>query len=278
MSDPSFFNTILIWPIVNVLVGIYQLLFSLHIPYALGFSIILLTILVRFILYPFISSQLKASKKMQDITPHLSKLKEKHKADKKRLQEETMRLYKEHGVNPALGCLPVLIQIPIIIGLYSVLQQIVSLKNSAIVSEINKILYLDVFNLSQPWDSSFFGLPLGQNPSQLISSLGPLILLVPLLTGFFQFIQSKMMMAKKPEATLREKDLPSKAGKKQDDFASTFQTQSLYLFPVMIGFFSYTFPIGLSLYWNIFTIFGILQQYRLSGLGGLTEWKEKIKP
>jgi YidC/Oxa1 family membrane protein insertase len=64
--------------------------------------------------------------------------------------------------------------------------------------------------------------------------------------------------------------------KKNDDFASAFQSQSMYIFPVMIGFFSYTFPIGLSLYWNTFTIFGIMQQYRISGLGGLTEWKNKV--
>ena len=65
-----------------------------------------------------------------------------------------------------------------------------------------------------------------------------------------------------------------KAGeKKKDDFATVFQSQSLYIFPVMIGFFSYTFPLGLSLYWNTFTIFGIIQQYLISGWGGLSDFK-----
>ena len=64
--------------------------------------------------------------------------------------------------------------------------------------------------------------------------------------------------------------------KKKEDFASAFQTQSLYIFPVMIGFFSYNFPVGLSLYWNTFTIFGIIQQYKVSGLGGLKGWVKKI--
>src|SRR3972149_5813901 len=96
----SIFHSFIVNPIINVLVAIYQVLFALHVPYALGFSIIILTIIIRLILYPLISTQLRASKKMQSISPHLSNLKEKHKGDKKRLQEETMKLYKEHGVNP----------------------------------------------------------------------------------------------------------------------------------------------------------------------------------
>lgn len=266
------FDLILVNPIINILVVLYQLLFFLHIPYALGFSIILLTVFIRLLLYPLTTAQLKSSKKMQDLAPHLSKIKEKHKGDGKRLQQETMKLYKEHGVNPAAGCLPVLIQIPMIWALYSVLIKIVALKPEAVVSQVNSIAYLDILKLTHPWDQYFFGIPLGQNPSQLITVIGPLVFLVPLATGLFQFIQSKMMFAKPAEKPSSAKAPEGKGG----DFASAFQTQSLYIFPVMIGFFSYTFPIGLSLYWNTFTIFGILQQYRVSGAGGLSGWKEKI--
>lgn len=107
------FQTIFVHPISNLLVAIYQLLIAIGIPYALGFAIILLTIVIRLVLYPFMASQLKASKKMQDLAPHLAKLKEKHKGDAQRLQAETMLLYKEHGVNPLAGCLPILIQLPL---------------------------------------------------------------------------------------------------------------------------------------------------------------------
>ena len=268
MTDPSLFNTILVWPIINALVGIYKILFFLHVPYALGFSIILLTIAIRLILYPLISSQLKASKKMQEISPHLSKLKDKHKNDAKTLQAETMKLYKEFGVNPAAGCLPLIVQLPIIWGLYSVLQQIVSLGVKDVVLSINRIVYFDFLKLSGSWDPNFLGIPLGQNPAGMISKIGPLILIIPLLTFLFQFIQSKMMIPHKG----KDKDKDKKE-KKKDDFASAFQSQSLYIFPVMIGFFSYTFPLGLSLYWNTFTIFGIVQQYLISGWGGLKDFK-----
>jgi YidC/Oxa1 family membrane protein insertase len=69
---------------------------------------------------------------------------------------------------------------------------------------------------------------------------------------------------------------PSKVKKEaSSDFQSAMQTQSTYIFPVMIGFFSFNFPLGLSLYWNTFTIFGIIQQYKIQGLGGLEQMFQK---
>ncbi|MDP3987616.1 MAG: YidC/Oxa1 family membrane protein insertase [Candidatus Levybacteria bacterium] len=269
------FDTFLVYPIINTLVAVYQVLNLVHIPYALGFSIIILTILIRFVLYPLTAAQLKSSKKMQDVAPHLSKLKEKHKGDAKRLQAETMRLYKEHGVNPVAGCLPVIIQLPIIWALYSVLQKVVSFNSHTIVTEVNKIVYpINFLKLTAPWDPTFFGIPLGKNPGQLINIM-PLIILVPLLTALFQFLQSKMLFSPKKELEENKKK-DKKEKNEKEDFATAFQTQSTYIFPLMIGFFSYSFPIGLSLYWNTFTLFGILQQYKISGLGGLAQWKEKI--
>lgn len=265
----NIFDSLIVHPIINILLFIYQVLSIVNLPYALGFSIIVLTIIIRLILYPLTGAQIRASKKMQDLNPHLKNLKEKHKNDAKTLQAETMRLYKEHGVNPAAGCLPVLVQLPVIWGLYSVLIKIINLGQNTIV-EVNKIAYFDFLQISKIWDTNFFGIPLGQNPSHLIKIIGPLIILVPLLTGVFQFIQSKMLITSPVKKDNKEK------GKQKEDFATAFQSQSLYIFPIMIGFFSYTFPIGLSLYWNTFTIFGIIQQYLISGLGGLKEWTDKI--
>lgn len=274
----EFFNLILINPIINILVAVYHVFAFAHIPYALGFAIIGLTIVIRFILYPLTTAQLKASMKMQKVAPHISKLKEKHKGDSMKIQQETMRLYKEHGINPAAGCLPVLIQMPIIWALYSVLQHIVNFKSTAVVAEINKVVYFDFLKLQNAWDPTFFGLQLGAMPSKLMSTVGPLILLVPILTGVFQFVLSKMMIPAKNSVAVLEKDIEKKAPidkKDATDFASAFQTQSMFIFPIMIGFFSFSFPIGLSLYWNTFTIFGIIQQYKISGLGGLSTWIKK---
>src|SRR3989344_928573 len=100
------------------IIDVYQAFMSSILKNTLGFAIIGLTIIIRFVMYPLTTSKLKASAKMQKVTPHLSKIKEKYKGDAKKIQEETMRLYKEHGINPAAGCLPVLIQMPIIWALY----------------------------------------------------------------------------------------------------------------------------------------------------------------
>lgn len=279
----SFFLSVLIRPIITILVAIYQGLLLLHVPFALGFSIIILTALIRFVLYPLTNSQLRASKKMQDLAPHIARLKEKHKGDNKRIQAETMALYKEHNVNPAAGCLPMLVQLPIILGLYNVLQTVVKYNTHTAVSQINNLLYINSVRLIKPWDTNFFGVALGKSPAQLLPVMGVFVFLIPLLTGVLQLLQSKMLISKPhPGIKLAEDKKTGKEvalggeKKKNDDFASAFQTQSLYIFPVMIGFFSFQFPLGLSLYWNTFTIFGIIQQYKISGLGGLHEWREKI--
>src|SRR5579872_2144503 len=185
----NFFDIILINPILNVMVAIYQLLTSLHVPSALGFSIILLTIVIRLILYPFMHQSLRQQKKMQQLTPHINKLKEKHKNDAKRLQMEQMALFKEHGVNPASGCLVMLVQIPILIGLYNVLLKAV---HSTSLHDINSRLYFDGLKLHQLWDTTFFGLSLAHTPKDLLPHVGFWILIVAVITGALQLIQSKM--------------------------------------------------------------------------------------
>ena len=282
----NIFNIVLIHPIINVVVAIYQALVYLHVPFALGFAIILLTALFRIALFPLIGSQLKTSQKMQKLTPHLNKLKELHKNDSAKLQSETMKLYQEHGVNPVAGCLPLVIQLPLIWSLYAVLQQIVKTDAKQVLTYVNSSLYFPGLKLTHMWDTHFFGLPLGQTPGHLFQSVGVIILLVPVITGVLQLIQSKMMFqvfeekikgVEKDAAKIGNKALVKEV-KKEDDFATAFQSQSLYIFPAMIALFSWTLPAGLSLYWNTFTIFGILQQYQISGLGGLTEWINLIKP
>lgn len=264
------FDYLLINPLLNVLVGFYHLLTWAHVPYALGFSIILMTVCVKLLLYPLTSAQLRISKKMQDLAPHLSKIKEKHKGDMKKQQEATMALYKEHNVNPASGCLPGVAQIVILLfGLYPALRKVLESNDKVILSVINHAVYFPSLKLTTPWDTHFFGLLLGKTPADLLSTVGPIILLIPVLTAVFQFVQSKMM------APVADPKAPKQ--NKQDDFATMFQKQSLYLLPVMVGFFSWHFSVGLSLYWNTFTVFGIIQQYLVSGLGGLEAWLKKLR-
>lgn len=284
MNIFNIFNIVLIHPIVNILVALYQGFVYAHVPYALGFSIITLTAIFRVALFPLIGSQLKTSQKMQKLTPHLNKLKEIHKNDATKLQAETMKLYQEHGVNPVAGCLPLLIQLPLIWSLYAVLQEIVKTDAKHVLSYVNSALYFPGLKLTHMWDTSFFGLPLGQTPGHIFGLGIVAIVLLPVVTGILQLIQSKMMFPPKETLQAVEKDAQKthnkaliKEVKKEEDFATAFQSQSLYIFPAMIAIFSWTLPAGLSLYWNTFTLFGILQQYQISGLGGLSEWIQKLK-
>ena len=120
MTNPTLWNQLFVWPIVNVLVTLYKFFEWLHIPGALGFAVIGLTVLIRLVLYPLMAAQMKSAKKMQNLKPHLDAINAKHKDDKKALQQAQLDLYKQHGVNPAAGCLPLLIQMPVLIALYNV--------------------------------------------------------------------------------------------------------------------------------------------------------------
>jgi YidC/Oxa1 family membrane protein insertase len=262
------FQAILIWPILNILIGFYKFFSLLHFPWALAFAIVGMTVLVRLILWPLTKTQLESAKKLTALKPHLDELKKKHGHDKMRHQQEQAKLYKEHGINPAAGCLPLLLQMPIFIALYQVLLKVLNTGNGGdFIEGINKGLYFPFLKLTEAPNLGFVGLNLAQRPADLFSS-APLIILVPLLTGGLQFIQSKMMA---PPS--KKKEEPKTEGK--GDMEKTMeqvQGQMLFLMPAMIAFFAYGFPIGLSLYWNTFTILGIIQQYLISGWGGVEAW------
>lgn len=256
MTDPNLFNQLLIWPILNVLIGIYKGLTILHIPGAFGWAIIIATLMIRVLLYPLMNAQLKSAKKLNSLKPQLDKLATTHKEDKTRLQQEQLKLYKEAGINPASGCLPLLIQMPILIALYNVFFQVLSASNpTQVVNDINSVV-LPAFRI-QSLNVTFFGLDLALKPSSW-QTVGFGLLLIPVITAALQYIQSKMMMPKTPK---KEEAKLDKNGKKEEDVSAVMQKQMTIMMPLMIGFFAYSFPIGLALYWNTFSIFGIMQQH-----------------
>ena len=266
------FEIFLMNPILNILVAYYQALAAISLPGALGFAIILLTVTIRMLLWPLTTAQLKSAAKMAALKPHLDQIKSVHGHDKIRHQEEVTKLYKEHGVNPLAGCLPILLQIPVFIALYNVLLKIVELKGD-FLADINIRLYSFIPHLEKIPQTSFAGFNLSQKPSDWHQA-GIFILAIPVLTGLFQLIQSKMMTPARPASLQKPNTLPAKKENKGDleDTMSQMQSQMVFLMPAMIAFFSYGFPVGLSLYWNTFTIIGIVQQYVISGPGALGKY------
>lgn len=274
MTNPNFFNQVLIWPILNILVALYKLFVVLHLPGALGWAVIAMTSLIRLILHPLTLSQLKSAHKMNKLKPQIDSLGKKHKDDKVKLQQAQMQLYKDAGINPAAGCLPLLLQMPILIALYNVFFQVLSNNNlPSLITDINKIIYFPYLKI-ETLDLSFFGLNLASKPSEW-QTTGAVLLAVPVITGVLQYIQTKMMIPQ--TQTIKNQPAPVSAGKqtgkqqitikdkdnKTEDMGTMMQKQMSIMMPLMIGFFAYSFPLGLSLYWNTFTVFGIIEQKNL---------------
>jgi YidC/Oxa1 family membrane protein insertase len=223
------FHVIIYQPIYNALIFLYNIIPG----HNLGWAIIVLTIVVRVILYPLAKKQIESQKKMQDIQPEIKKLQEKYKKDKEKQGRELMNLYKEKGVNPASGCLPLVIQIIFIIALYR-----------ALAAGINFSECKDLY--------SFVTCPsaIGTNFLGILDLAKPNIVLA-VLTAAAQYFQTKMMMGTMPAAPTVGKG----------DFSQVMNKQMLYLGPLLTLFIGAKFPAGLLIYWLVMTLFMIGQQY-----------------
>jgi YidC/Oxa1 family membrane protein insertase len=269
----SLFDTLFFGPIVNILVLLLRGLEGLGIPGALGIAIIIVTMLIRILVWPLMATQLKASKKMAELKPHLDELKKKHKDDKQALAKAQMDLYKEHGVNPAGGCLPLLIQIPPMIAIYQVIYAFFDGAHG--LNRINGLLYNSDWALKQAPNLDFFGVSLAVKPSDYATA-GLFILLVPVITALIQLIQSKMMTPVPVKINKQDSKKEKQEKESMEDAMASMQGQMMFIMPLMMAYISFTFPIGLALYLNTLTLVGIFQQYLISGWGSLGPWISKI--
>ncbi|MCL4363985.1 YidC/Oxa1 family membrane protein insertase [Patescibacteria group bacterium] len=269
MLSPNLFNSVFVFPILNLLLLLYKVFLFIRLPGAFGFAIIGLTVLIRGLFQPFFKQQMETAKKMQELKPHLDRLNEKHKGDQKTLQQEQLKLYQQAGINPASGCLFMIIQIPVFIALYQALSLfLINNQAAKMITEINGILYAPFLRITQAINPWFFGFNLAVSPKQ---SGTWVYLLVPLVTGILQYFQATSMAMTPP---VQEKKPDDKKGKEDSaDFQKAMNTQMKFLFPLMIGWFSYTLPAGLSLYWNIFSLFSIIQGKQLNVKSQITNKK-----
>ena len=226
------FRAFITKPFLNFLIFIASLLPD----HDLGIAIIILTIVVKLLLFIPTQHAMQGQRKMQAVQPKIDALREKHKGDPKKLQEETMRLWKEYGVNPMQSCLPTLIQFPILIGLFY------TIRDGSILALSRHLIYAPYQHLTWTFNMHFLGLDLAI----------PNLYVMPILLVLLQFIQMKLTfsMAKKKAQ-----------GKEPPSSQQTQQQVMLYGLPLMIGFFAIKFPAAVSVYWGISTIFGIGQQW-----------------
>jgi len=186
-----------------------------------GIVIILFSLLMKIVLQPFSASQMKSMQKMKAVQPLLQKVQEKYKDDRTALSQETMKIYSEYGINPAGGCLPMIMQMPILISLWSVLSSWMDIRHEHFFGWISDLSAPDVIlDLG-------FKLPLFQVDK--ISGLA-------LLMAIAMFIQQKMTVT------------------------DPNQKSMVYIMPIMFLFMFSGFPSGLNVYYFVFTVLGILQQ------------------
>ena len=251
------FNTLLVNPTVNALLTFLYVFSRIGLPGAFGWSILALTGAVRLLFNPFYAQQTKMARDMAELKPHLDKLQANYKDNKQKLQQEQLKLYQERGINPAAGCIVALIQIPFFIALYRVILLFLDQNTKSAIQQINKVVYVETLKVSSfdPW---FFGFNLTTAPSHF-KEAGLHYLLIPLITAGLQYLQVTMQQGPQPAKKEAEKKDDKKKETKQDDFQQIMSKQMRFMFPLMIGYFSYILPVGLAIYWNIFSLFSILQ-------------------
>lgn len=256
-------NELLRRPILNALIAFYKIFDGIGVPGAFGLAIIALTILIRLILNPLTASQLKSAKKMQELKPRMDDLSKKHGKDKIKLQQAQMQLYKEAGVNPASGCFLLILQMPVLIALYNVFFELLGTGGmQKMIENVNQLVYFPLLRLEiDSLSFSFLGINLIDKPSDY-QKIGWWLLLVPVITALLQWYQTKLMAPSSVPTSVGT--TAGKAGEAKDDTAAIMQKQMMIMFPLMIGWFAFSFPIGLSLYWNTFSILGIMQQIRIN--------------
>lgn len=235
------FESIIVQPLLNILFVI-----DAAVPgNDFGVSVVILTLLIRFALYPLASKQLHSQKALSAIQPDIDRLKKKHKNNPKALHEATLELYKEKEIKPFASCLPLLIQMPFLLGLFYVF---LKFRETSFLALTEEGILGQIYPFVE--EISFVSHFIASNDTLSTVSLGLVDLSQPVIplaiaAGALQFVQSKMLMPKK----------------KSEDPTAKMMAQMLYIFPILTIAVAITLPSALPLYWSVTTIFAIVQQY-----------------
>jgi len=205
-----------------------------------GYSIIIFTILTKILLLPINIKQTESTKRMNEINPLMKEIQEKYKNDKEKMNQKLLELYKEHNYNPASGCLPALIQMPILFSLFYVIQNPV------------KYVFLDA-NVYAGIAKNFWWLTdLGKSEmsATLLRVGGFGLPILAVLSAATTYYQMKMISPQK-----------NKVEKGKGDQTQQTQQMMTNIMPIMFGWITLSVPSGLALYWVVGNLFTIIQQY-----------------
>ncbi len=211
--------------IYNLLGALLKLIYDMTGHYAL--AIIIFTIVIKLLLYPLTHAQNKSMKAMQEMQPEIDEIKKKYPNDQNKQNQLTMELYQKYKINPFMGCLPLLIQLPILFGLFAVLRDPVKyvFKTEA--------AYMAV-------DQGFFWISSMSEPDVIMIGSIALPFILPIIAALTTFVDTALMQK----------------GQAKNQMTTTM----LYMVPIMILMYGRSFPAGLSLYWAVSNIFSIIQK------------------
>ena len=251
-------NAFLVHPLINLLV------LADYFVHDFGLAVVIVTVAIRLALFPVFRAQVRSSRAMQELAPAMNDIKKRHGNDKAKLQQEQMKLYKERGINPIGGCLPMLVFFPVLFAMYAAFQQVGGLSGAhalTIEQLRDTVLWpflqftvadrtadatIDLTAHWLPWvksladpDLAWFGL------------IGPL----PILSSLLQLVASIQALPRNPAQT-------------DDPTQKTMQSMTYYLPLITIVFFR-TLASGVFIYYITTTIFQIIQQYFVMGWGQL---------
>ena len=229
---------------------------------ALGIAVIITTLGIRTILFPLFAWQLKTSRKMQEqqrlIGPQIAEVRKKFKGQSQKLTEEMQKVYKEHGMSPfsgLSGCLPLLVQLPVIYSLYNGIKSAVtSLTAHGAHPDLHFLWLSDVSKSSGQLVGAGTAFP----ANLLVELSHPSVLIIPIFASAATFMQSRMMMQPaRPDMTSQEQSMYN------------LSRQMSFIMPVMIFVLALSFPIGIALYWVTQSAYMVVQQYYMLGWGGM---------
>lgn len=223
----QFFNVIFYQPLYNLLVFFYNVLPG----HDIGLAIIVLTLLIKVVLFPLNRKGLEAQRKLQEMQPRLKEIQEKHKHDKVQQTQETMKLYQDYGVHPLGGCLPLLVQLPVLIALFRLFR-------AGFVQSAFPALY------------SFIANPGNINPFFLgLVDLSKQNVVLAVLAGIAQFAHSYL---------ISRQQLPANSS---NDFSAVMQRQMIFMGPIFTFLIALPSPSAVGLYWLVNTLFSIGEHY-----------------
>jgi YidC/Oxa1 family membrane protein insertase len=240
------FKVFLVNPMTNILVVLAAVFGG-----SFGIAIIIFTIVMRGLTFPLTTRQIKASRAMSTIQPRLQEIQKKHK-DPKRRSEETMKLYKEAGVNP-MGCiLPMLIQFPIWIGLYQTVRVVLGSTPESFIGLSQRLYPWSYVREALPLENHFLWMDLAQPDGTF---------LLAIIVGSSTWVQQKMMTPR----TIT------------DERQQSMNSMMLWMMPLMFAWFTLTVPSGLALYWAATNMVGVILQYFYMRPSGQS-WREVFFP